>query len=260
MPDPTLEKEREASASVDSRTSKKESSARPLQLTSENSRRVRFTRAIMRILGDVCIMKSVCKVSVNHLERVPRQGPTIILYNHMTYLDPVLACAPIRFRDNVPIGKEEIHAHLTTGWITWMWQTIPLKRDELDLLALRRALYVLEHTNDILSIAPEGHRYKALGKPKEGFVMLAAKTNAVIVPVGLSGQQHVKGNLRRLRRTPITVTYGRPLRLKGKISRAQYTLCADEIMFQIGAVLPPELRGEYSAQEQATMNLIEYVE
>ncbi|HRE49484.1 MAG TPA: lysophospholipid acyltransferase family protein [Aggregatilineales bacterium] len=232
----------------------------PLHRTGDNSRRVRLTRAIMRVLGDLCIMKTTCKVTLSGLEHVPQRGATIILYNHMTYLDPVLACAPIRFRDNVPIGKKELSTNPFIGWISWMWSTIPLKRGELDMSALRRCLYVLQETSDVLSIAPEGHRYKALGAPKEGFIMLAARTNAVMVPVGLSGQQHFRRNMLRLRRTPVTVSYGRPVRLGGKVGRGDDAAAAVEIMYQIAAQLPPELRGAYGNLDQATMRFIAYAD
>lgn len=233
---------------------------RPLQLTSDNSRRVRITRRILRLIGDLVFVKTTCKVTVTGLERFPRTGPTIMIFNHANMVDPIMAGAPVRFRDNIPIGKEELSHRIPFNWIIWGWDSIPIRRGELDMTALRRALMVLE-SSDFLTIAPEGHRNPdGLRTPKEGFVMLAARANAVVVPCGVSGAEKFTYNIRRLRRTPVTVNYGRPLRLKGKITRQQYMEAAHEFMYQIAALVAPDRRGDYADLSRATMNLIEYAD
>jgi 1-acyl-sn-glycerol-3-phosphate acyltransferase len=227
---------------------------------SANSRWLRIRRRILRFLGDVVFMNLACKVTVTGVERVPKTGPTILLFNHQTYLDSVMAGAPVRFRDCVPVGKQELATQLGSNLITQMWGTIFIHRGEMDMTALRRALLVLE-SSDMLMIAPEGHRNRdGLRNPKEGFIMLAARTNAVFQPVGVSGTLSLFHNLKRLRRTPITVQYGRPLRLKGKVSRQQYLPAAHEIMYQVAMLIAPELRGNYADLSKATMDFIEYAD
>jgi hypothetical protein len=63
---------------------------------------------------------------------------------------------------------------------------------------------------------------------------------------------------RKFKRTPITVRYGRPLRLRGKVARNQYGPAADELMYQLAATLPAHLRGLYADADKATMQWIEY--
>jgi 1-acyl-sn-glycerol-3-phosphate acyltransferase len=235
-------------------------SKRPIQLTSDNSLRVRLGRKFMYFIGQTLLWGLTVKLTTLNIENVPPSGPTILLFNHVSQVDPPLVGAWVKGRQCTPIGKEELSHNPLTAWMVWMWDTIPIKRGELDMTALRRALYVLEHTRDVLMIAPEGHRYKALSEPKEGFVMLAAKTNAVIVPAAISGTQYFRQNLKRFKRTPVMVNYGRPVRLKGKINRSQYRAVADELMYMIsGLLVDPSLRGKYSDLSQATMNYIEYV-
>lgn len=231
---------------------------RPLQLTSGNSRRVRITRWIIRLLGDIVFFRTTFQPTINGLEHFPRTGPTLMVFNHVTMLDPISAGGYVRFRDGIPIGKQEL-SRPPIGWLVWGWDTIPVRRGELDMTALRRALMVLE-SPDFLMIAPEGTRNRGgLGAPKEGFVMLAArKPETLIVPCGVSGSEKWGANIRRLRRTPVTVNYGRPLKLRGAITRQQYRPVADEIMYQIAALLAPELRGQYADLTKATMNYIEY--
>ncbi len=233
----------------------------PIQLTGENSPRTRLARRFMRLLGALLIWRTTVKVTHQGVQNVPRQGATILLFNHLSQVDPPLVGGMITFRDLTPIGKEELLHSPLTAWMVHFWQAIPVKRGEMDLHALRRALYVLEHTNDMLLVAPEGHRYKALNEPKEGFVLLAAKTNAVMVTVGVSGTQHFKSNLKRLRRTPVTLNYSKPIRLKRKVSRQEYRAAADEVMYYLAAhIADPTLRGMYSDLSKATMEYIEVVE
>ncbi len=238
-----------------------EKKALPIQLTADNSPRTRLARRFMRLLGALLIWRLTVKVTHHGLEHVPRHGPTLLLFNHLSQVDPPLVGGMIRFRDVTPIGKEELLHNPLTAWMMHFWQAIPVKRGELDMQALRRALYVLEHTNDMLLIAPEGHRCKALSEPKEGFVLLAAKTNAQMVVAGISGTQHFRRSLLRLRRTPVTINYSRPIRLRGKLSRQEYRAAADEVMYYLAAhIADPALRGLYSDLSKATTNYIEVIE
>lgn len=235
--------------------------AAPIQLTGDNSPRTRLARRFMRLLGAVLLWRTTVKVTYHGLQHVPRHGPTLLLFNHLSQVDPPLIGGMITFRDLTPIGKEELLHNPLTAWMVHFWQAIPVKRGEMDMQALRRALYVLEQTNDILMIAPEGHRYKALSEPKEGFVMLAAKTNAQMVVAGISGTQHFRRNLLRLRRTHVTINYSRPIRLKRKVTRQEYRAVADEVMYYLAAhIAEPELRGLYSDLSKATMHYIEVIE
>lgn len=235
--------------------------APPIQLTADNSPRTRLARRFMRLLGALLIWRTTVKVTHHGAENVPRHGPTILLFNHLSQVDPPLVGGMITFRDVTPIGKEELLHNPLTAWMVHFWQAIPVKRGELDMQALRRALYVLEHTNDMLLIAPEGHRYKTLHEPKEGFILLAAKTGAQMVAAGISGTQHFRQNLKRLRRTHVTINYSRPIRLKRKLSRQEYRAAADEVMYYLAAhIADPALRGLYSDLSKATMNYIEIVE
>jgi 1-acyl-sn-glycerol-3-phosphate acyltransferase len=230
-----------------------------LQLLSENSRRLRITRWITRAIGEVIFFRTTWKMQVHGLENVPRTGPVILLFNHITTLDPVAAGSPVRFRDPVPIGKIELTNNLVFRWLAWMWQAILIQRGEVDRTALKKAAEVIR-SRDCLLIPPEGTRNKTgLRTPKEGFVMLATQTDAILVPVGVSGTEKFKNNIRHLRRTPITVIYGKPLRLKGKITRKQYPQVANEVMYQLATLIEPHLRGEYSDLSKMTMETIEYL-
>ncbi len=235
------------------------SQKQPLQLTKARSPRLGVTRWIMRRLGDLLFFKTTWKMKVNHLELVPRSGPSILIFNHVNIFDPLAAGSPITFRDPVPIGKLELMRNPIFALLVWGWAAILIRRGEVDRIALKKAIEVI-NSPDMLMITPEGHRNKdGLRNPREGVVLLAAQTGAVLVPAGVSGADKFLHNLWRLRRTEITVNYGRPFRFKGNIARKQYMDASHEVMFQLAALIEPHLRGEYADLSKATMNYIEYV-
>jgi 1-acyl-sn-glycerol-3-phosphate acyltransferase len=107
--------------------------------------------------------------------------------------------------------------------------------------------------NNILVIAPEGTRSRvgALIEAKPGVSYLATKLDRPIVPVALTGTEDkvLFGNLKRLKRTHITVTAGPAFNLpplprqNRDEALKQYT---DEIMCHIAAILPEKYRGFYA--------------
>jgi len=127
---------------------------------------------------------------------------------------------------------------------------IPLHRGELDLNAMRRALEWLEAGN-ILVVAPEGTR-SGNGRLQQGYpgvALLAMRSGAPLLPVAFYGHEQYKENLKRLRRTDFIFAVGKPFRLdtRGEKMTSQVRQqMADEIMYQIAALLPPENRGMYA--------------
>lgn len=224
-----------------------------------NPKRVKFTRWIMRRLGDILLMYTTIKVKVSGLEYIPAAGPTIVVFNHVTMFDPAVVGLIIKKRDAVPLAKVELSRSLATSWMIWGWNGIPVLRGEVDRAALRRALELLK-TDDMLLISPEGHRnHDGLRNPKEGTALLANQGNATILPVGVSGTEHIWASLKRFRRTEVIANIGRPFRLKPGVNRKQYQQATDEIMYQISSLIIPELRGDYADLSKATTETIEFV-
>ncbi len=73
------------------------------------------------------------------------------------------------------------------------------------------------------------------------------------MPVALIGSQQLPANLKRWRRTPLTLRVGAcfgPLTLdpalKGPARRQQMDAMADEMMCHVAHLFPPEQRGYYA--------------
>jgi 1-acyl-sn-glycerol-3-phosphate acyltransferase len=224
-----------------------------------NSPRVLITRKFARGIGQILFGKILFKVEVKGMENVPESGPTILVFNHLTLFEPVaIICSPIP-RDMTAIAKEEILKNPVLALLGWLWGAVTVKRGEADVSAIKQAMAVVE-SGLMLLLAPEGTRQKdGLRDPKEGAVMLANKTHATLLPVGVSGTENFLSNLKRLRRTPVTLNIGKPFRIKPGITRKQYAQGAEEIMYQIAPLITPRLRGNYPDPAKSTMETIEYV-
>jgi 1-acyl-sn-glycerol-3-phosphate acyltransferase len=104
-----------------------------------------------------------------------------------------------------------------------------------------------------LVIAPEGTRSRvgSLIEGKPGVAYLAARSGFPIVPVAITGTEDklVLSNLKRLRRSNITLTGGEPFiisPLPNKDRDAALKNATDEIMCRIAALLPERYRGVYA--------------
>jgi len=137
-------------------------------------------------------------------------------------------------------------------WFVRQLDALWIDRYNADFSALRQALNRLKK-GGVLVLAPEGTRSPnaALQKAWPGTSYLAAKAGAPIVPVAAVGCEDAKffPNLKRLRRTQVTVWAGEPFKLppvpvqNREAVLEQYT---DEIMCRIAALLPPSYRGYYA--------------
>ncbi len=169
-------------------------------------------RRVMRFFGALFV-KVTMQVTACGMEHIPRSGPALMLINHVSYLDPVVAVLFSSVRDVTPISKYELYESPWTHWMIVNWGAIPVKRFEFDRTALKLALNALK-SMDMVLVAPEGHRNPALMNPKEGIVYLAHKSGAAMLPTGVSGTHQFGKHIKRLRRTPVTVNYGRAVRLR----------------------------------------------
>lgn len=202
------------------------------------------------------------KFSSTGLENVPQRGPTIILMNHIAGLDPVMAGVALQKRLVTPLGKKEVLTYPVLSWLIRMWGVIPVDREQIDRSALSRILAVLEAGHCIL-IAPEGTRHPQMQQLKDGIAYIATKTNAIIVPTGVEGCDDFGHNIKRFKRTTVTVKYGQPFRFKtggkSRINRETLRQMTDEAGYQIAQLISPKRRGVYSDLANATPNTLEFL-
>ncbi len=201
------------------------------------------------------------KATISGVENVPASGPTILMMNHMTAIDP-LPIMGLLDRFVVPMSKIENFQHPLWGVLTRSWGCYPVRRGEVDRQALKTTIDLLQ-AGELVLIAPEGTRSPALIRPKDGLVYVALKTNPVIVP---SAVFNFDGWVRDMfipwKRTPIHITFGRPFRLKQagqRISREDMARITDEMMYQLSILLPERNRGVYADLSKMTADSLIFV-
>jgi 1-acyl-sn-glycerol-3-phosphate acyltransferase len=203
------------------------------------------------------LTRLLCQVDDAQLSRVPEQGPLIIVTNHINFLEVPLVYTHLQPRPVTGFAKaENVRNPLFGPLLFGLWGGIPLRRGEADVAALRRALKALE-AGQILGVAPEGTRssHGCLQRGHPGVVWLALHSGVPLLPVAYYGGELFWRNLTRLRRTDFRIVVGQPFYLDAdgvRVTRQVRRQMADEIMYQIAALLPPAYRGVYSNLKAAS--------
>lgn len=183
-------------------------------------------------------------------EHVPRQGPLIVVANHLSLADPPLLSASIP-RQIVFMAKEEAFRSPILGPLVRAWRAFPVQRERLDREALRRAQQVLGQ-GLTLGMFPEGRRgsMAEMQRAYPGTSLLAIRSGVPILPVGIAGSEKI-GPVGLLRRPDVVVNIGEPVSLapaEGKLTRGQLALATDLIMGRIAELLPQSYQGAYGVQ------------
>jgi len=208
--------------------------------------KLKTLRSIVRF-----IMNLIADIEVQGVEKVP-DGNFIAAANHLGRLDTAALLCVIDREDLIMPVAEKYKNHPIYSAIGRAANAIWLNRFEADYSALREILTRMEK-GGMLVIAPEGTRSKteALQEGKLGVAFLASKSGYPVMPVAVTGTEDraVLENLKRFRRLKIIVRGGNPFKIeipKGKGREQAMREATDELMCQIGALLPEKYRGVYA--------------
>jgi 1-acyl-sn-glycerol-3-phosphate acyltransferase len=198
----------------------------------------------------------ICRIDDAQLARVPDHGPLIVATNHVNIIEIPIIYTRLQPRPVVGMVLADRWNNPLLRWVLDVGGTIPLRRGEPDVAALRTALDRLK-AGHIIIIDPEGTRSGdgRLQKGHPGAVLLALRSGAPLLPVVFHGSEQYKDNLRRLRRTDFYIEVGRPFHLDAggrRVTRQVRQRMIDEVMYQMAALLPPAYRGVYSDLSAAT--------
>jgi len=190
------------------------------------------------------------------VDQIPRTGPVIIAANHSSNLDvPVLGSSlmPKLGRRLQWLGKKELFDWPIVGWVARNGGVHAIDRSTADIDAFRLATRILEEGH-ALFVFPEGTRSRdgALGEGRDGVAVLALRTGAPIVPVGVTGsyERWPRGQKLPHPGGRVTVRVGLPFRVQdlvppGTDRRTAKGLATDLIMRRIAELLPERQRGRY---------------
>lgn len=105
----------------------------------------------------------------------------------------------------------------------------------------------------MVAIAPEGRESLTgtLEQGTGGAAYLALKGDVPVIPVTFTGTENkiVFNNMKRFRRTNVSMTIGKPFQLEQlKDRRMSIQVGTEEIMKTLAQQLPPKYRGVYSSE------------
>ena len=191
------------------------------------------------------------------IDQIPRTGPVIIAANHSSNLD-----VPVHGSSLMPrigrrfqwLGKRELFDWPMVGWIARNGGVHAIERGAADVEAFRLAARLLDDGH-ALFVFPEGTRSHdgTLGEGRDGVAVLALRTGAPIVPVGISGsyERWPRGQKLPHPGGRVTVRVGPPFRLGDVLPadldrRAAKGAATDLIMRRIAELVPERQRGRYA--------------
>jgi 1-acyl-sn-glycerol-3-phosphate acyltransferase len=175
-------------------------------------------------------------------ENVPREGAVLIAPNHLSFLDPPLIGCALR-RPGWFMAKAELFNIPGFAWLIRGMHAYPVRRGIVDRAALKRTLEYLRD-GQVVCVFPEGTRSATgeLGPIEIGIGMLALKSGAPIVPVGIRGtDQMLPRDAKRLHRAKIRVRFGPPLPVspaaQGRADREACQAVADRVRDALREIL-----------------------
>lgn len=182
-------------------------------------------------------------------EHLPQEGGLILATNHMSRSDALLLFINPARKDITALVADKYKKYPVFNWVLDTAGIVWLDRGVADFTAFRLAADEIK-AGKALGIAPEGTRSQTgqLLEGKPGTALLAIKTGAPIVPVGITGTETFFKKLRTLRRPKVRLTFGPAFTLP-PLERAnrdeQMKKYTDEIMCRIAMLMPPQYWGFY---------------
>ena len=185
-------------------------------------------------------------------ENVPATGGAILVSNHLNNADPCIIPGALN-RRIITMAKKEMFKWPGVSLVFRFIGAFPVDRQGADLAAIREAQAVV-HDQHLLLMFPEGTRSKDR-KMHQGFAgtaLVAYRTGAPIIPIAITGTEHLKWPLLFFRPfigPRVTITFGKPF-YPPKVERITTTAArtaTDDIMRHVAELLPESYRGEYAA-------------
>lgn len=206
----------------------------------------------------------LCRVLVILLTRrevtgeanIPRQGPLLVVTNHLSMADQFFAAFYVK-REMRYIAKEELFRPLPMRLLLEAFGAFPVHRGILDRRTLNQARQVLD-SGRALFVFPEGTRSRnaKLQPAYPGTTIIALHNNVPILPIGISGLEHVRNGpfwwIVRRHKVTVRINIGKIFYLPASEeipNKTRLRELGDSIMEHIAELVPPEYQGYYAKRE-----------
>ena len=173
--------------------------------------RYRLVRGLFLVLA-----RLLFDLRVQGADRLPRSGPAILVASHRSWLDPALVGAasrrPVQF-----LILDRVYHWPWVGWFFRWMRAIPVGSTPGEGLRATRAALARLRDGGIIGIFPEGRVFPEdqPGAWRHGVALLALRSGAPIVPVGIRGSARAWPHGRSLPRpAPVRVHVGPALEVE----------------------------------------------
>ena len=202
------------------------------------------SRLMVRIL-----LRLLTRRQVKGKENIPSQGPLLVVSNHLSLADPPLLNVSLE-REVTFMAKAKLFRFRVSGYFMRGLGAFPVHHGRPDRKALRQAEQVLAQ-GSILIVFPEGMRSRRakLQHSFSGPALIALRSGAPILPVGITGTEKIAKEALLLRRTKITVNVGHPFNLppvNDRLTKTKLDELTRCIMEHVAELLPVEYQGIYA--------------
>ncbi|HEY8446818.1 MAG TPA: lysophospholipid acyltransferase family protein [Thermomicrobiales bacterium] len=214
----------------------------------------RILRAIL-----LTILRPLLRLQIENLDRVPAEGPAIVVANHLHNADPILMVIVMPRSIHYMAKKEVFQVPLIRTIIRWVG-TFPVDRGKPDRAAIRRAEAALA-AGVLVGMFPEGTRSETmqLQRAHAGCGLLALRNDVPVIPVAITGTERLpfngnKGKAQSRVQMPnpghrgIRIRFGEPIRVPREIDGRRLTAeeATELIMIEVARLLPEDYRGYYA--------------
>lgn len=171
----------------------------------------RIVLALVRLAARFLLHLS--PAAVKGREHIPVSGGFILVSNHASLFDPpILAIASPR--QMTYIAKIELFTNPLFGWFIRKLGAYPIRRGVGDREAFQTAIDLLDRGHALV-VFPEGTRTTtgAMGRIRIGAAMMALAAGVPLIPAYIEGSFAAWPKGGRIRRSPVRVRIGPPIRM-----------------------------------------------
>jgi 1-acyl-sn-glycerol-3-phosphate acyltransferase len=186
------------------------------------------------------LSKVLFRPTVEGVENIPLTGPVLIAPIHRSNVDFAVSLF-ISPRKVFFMAKDGIFQNRLFGALLTRLGAFPVNRDGADRESMRLSEEVLRR-GQALVLFPEGTRKEGIHVEPlhDGAMFIAARTGAMVVPVGISGSDRAMPHGSKLPRfAKIHVVVGKaiaPPSGEGRVSRSEIAAKSEELRRELEAV------------------------
>lgn len=130
-----------------------------------------------------------CFMHCTGREKLNLDAPYIVIANHTSFADPIIAAMLIRRYEVNFLGKIELAKAPVVGKLLMRLHMIPVDRHHSDMEAMRACLRVTK-AGSVLGIFPEGTRHKEgiMEHIESGVALIALRSGVPMIPLYIGGK------------------------------------------------------------------------